>query len=44
MKPGNKNEYPYTPARLVETSANLYVVYYVWSVREKQKVLKHLGF
>ena len=40
MKPGSKNEFPHTPARLVDSSKDPYVIYYVWSVQEKRKVRK----
>ncbi|MBO0946972.1 hypothetical protein [Fibrella forsythiae] len=36
MKPGEKNEYPYTPARLVPNEKRPYIVYYAWDVNAKK--------
>ncbi|MCK8492876.1 phage integrase SAM-like domain-containing protein [Spirosoma sp. RP8] len=43
MKPGTKNEYPYTLARLVESGANSYVLFYIWDVQKKAKVRKRVS-
>ena len=43
MKQGNKNEFSYTAARLVESETDLYIIYYVWSVQKKTKVRKRVA-
>jgi integrase len=42
VKQGNKNEFSYTPARLVESETEPYVVYYIWHVQKKQRVRKRV--
>ncbi len=43
MKPGSKNEFPYTPARLVDSSIDPYVICYIWDAQQKKKVRKRVS-
>ncbi|QHV99638.1 tyrosine-type recombinase/integrase [Spirosoma endbachense] len=43
IKPGTKNEYPNTLARLVESTTEPYVIFYVWDVQKKKKVRKRIS-
>ena len=43
MKPGNKKEFPFTPARFVDSSIDPYVVCYIWDAQKKKSVRKRVS-
>ncbi|RAI73261.1 tyrosine-type recombinase/integrase [Spirosoma telluris] len=43
MKPGTKKEFPYTPARLVDSTIEPYVICYIWDAQKKKSIRKRIS-